>query len=205
MARRTLVVEVDEERVDAFVDALSHRSYLRIYELDRSERKQRKVCPCCGKRLSKEQVVRLDEDYLTDLLRVAEGMARAKSVILTNRSNPLSSLPPGEHERCITMSERFVARLADFGLIAKFMDGARETYHLTASAVLFLRDETSHSPAELAYLDGKLVESGGSVAMEDIVFKTVTKGQFLREAKDIVDRIPARFMSFVNTGQMPLV
>jgi len=205
MATRTLILEVDEDKADALVDALSQRSYLNIFELDREQRRARKACPCCGKRLSKEKAVQLNEGYAVALLRLARMMRRAKSIIITNKSNPRSKLPPVEHDRCLDLEAVAIRRLVDFGLVREFADGNRVTYHLTTAGIEFLRGAGEHSPAILVYIDENLIETSDSISLEQITFKQVDKNQFVRDVKEALDSISAQTMSFVMTGQMPLV
>jgi len=205
VARKVFVLEVDEDKAASLIEALSARSFLSVYTLDRETRKAHKSCPCCGKRLSKEVVVDLGEDLLRELLRIVKAMQVSKSVILVNKDNPKDRLPPGEFDRCLEMSPLVVTRLEDLGLIRSFQDGARKTYHVSAQALSFLQTGGAYSPAFAVYVDKVLVDKGGSVAIEDLSFKLVSAGRFRKEAFDLVDQLPERIVGFVMTGQIPLV
>jgi hypothetical protein len=206
MSNRILILEVDADKYDGIVEALSKRASVRVVSMDREARKHLRECPACHRKLAKESSFTLDEKIVDALIRVAEKMRIAKTVVLVNEDNPQAALSSIEHERCVEVDAMVIHRALTLGLLKSFMDGARLTHYVTTAGLEFLSGEKPASPCTMYVLDGEVVETGGELAIENVKFKDVHRaGSVARDGARAVKAIPEHVMSFVINGQMSLI
>jgi len=204
MAARTIVLNVDEDKADGLLDALSKRPYIDVVAMDREGRKRFRDCPCCNKRLSKEITYTVNEAMLMAMLEVLRKMAVSKTVILTNKDTLRDSLPVVEQDRCAEFDLPLLHKAKTLGLLKPFMDGNRETYF--TDAIDFFSNEDAHSPSYMISLDGEVVETGGSMFIDGVKLKDEkSRDRLKREFRDALKKIPKDTITFVTNGQMSLV
>ena len=204
MARRTVILQVEESKADGLVDALSKRDYISVVRMDREGRKHLRDCPACNKRLSQEVSYTINEKMLEAMLGVIRKMSVSKGVILINKENPLNLIPDVEHRRCVEFDHKLAARAEALGLLTPFMDGDRQTYFTEALDFFLCAD--SHEPSPLVTLDGEIVDKGGVIAFEEVKLKDEKRrDQLKRLFREAVGAIPESTITFVENGQMSLV
>ena len=204
MARRTVVLSVDEGKADDLLEALSKRPYIEVISMDRAGRKRLRDCPCCRRVLSKESAFVINEKMVLAMLGLIKAMTVARTVILINKENPIDDIPSIERDRTCEFDHRLADKAEVLGLIQPFMDGTRETY-FTDSLDFFLGEE-SHSPCNLTTLDGEVVETGGSMFFDEVKLKDEnSRDRLKREFRDAIRAIPKSTITFVKQGQMSLV
>lgn len=206
MSRRIIVLDVEADKHDGLVDALCKRPYIHFIPMDREARRQLVHCPACKHKLSKETSFTLNEQVVDSLLKIVDKMKVAKTVILVNKDNPLSRIPPVEHERCVEVDPLVVFRAETLGLLKAFVDGSRPAYYVTMAGIDFLSGERPASPCTMCVLDGEVVELSGEMMIENVKFKDVHRaGSVARDAARAVKALPESVMSFVTSGQMSLI
>lgn len=204
MAKTTIILSVDEGKASGLVSALGKRDYIDVISLDREGRKKLRDCPACHKQLSKERKHVIDDKLLGPMLGLVRKMAISKTIILTNKENPYENIPPVEQERCQEFEMRLLRKAEALGLVTSFMDGSRKTYF--TDALPFLLNEESHSPSYMITLDGEVVETGGSVFLDEVKFNNDTqKDRLKKDLRKAVESIPDSTVTFVKNGQMSLV
>jgi hypothetical protein len=201
-----LILDVDADKYESVVEAMKKRPSIRVVSMDREARKNLSECPACGKRLSKESSFTIDEKIVDALIKIAEKMRVAKTVVLVNKDNPITALSSIEHERCVEIDPVVIHRALTLGLLKSFMDGARLTHFVTAMGLDFLSGEKPASPCTMHVLDGEVVETSGELAIENVKFKDVHRaGSVARDGARAVKAIPEHVMNFVTKGQMSLI
>jgi hypothetical protein len=206
MSSRVLILDVDADKYDGIVEALSKKSSVRVVSMDREARKHLRECPACHRKLAKESSFTIDEKLVDALIKVAEKMRVAKTVVLVNEDNPKSSLSSLEHDRCVEVDATIIHRAETLGLLKPFMDGARLTYYISATGLDFLSGEKPASPCTMFVLDGEVVETSGELLIENVKFKDVHRaGSVARDGARSVKAIPQHVMNFVINGQMSLI
>jgi hypothetical protein len=206
MSSRVLILDVDADKYDGIVEALSKKSSVRVVSIDREARKHLRECPACHRKLAKESSFTIDEKLVDALIKVAEKMRVAKTVVLVNEDNPKSSLSSLEHDRCVEVDATIIHRAETLGLLKPFMDGARLTYYISATGLDFLSGEKPASPCTMFVLDGEVVETSGELLIENVKFKDVHRaGSVARDGARSVKAIPQHVMNFVINGQMSLI
>jgi hypothetical protein len=201
-----LILDVDADKYDSVVDAMKKRSSIRILSMDREGRKKFVDCPCCGKRLSREQSFTINDQFIECLTQIAQKMTVDKTVIAIFEGMSLMSISPVERERCVVLDEKMVKRAEILGLVKSFVDGMKTTYFVTAAGIDFLKGEKPASPSTIVTLDGEVVETSGELLLDNVKFKDAIHGDTIkRNARDAVKRIPERVMEFVVNGQMSLI
>ena len=202
----TVVLEVAVEKAPELVSALSKRDYINVVNLDRAEKKRRKVCPCCGHKFPREVVYMVTCEIVEALLSVVYKMKVSKSVVLVNKDNSIDLLPEYERSRCVEMPDRVAQRAMALGLLQPFQDGSRLTHFVTGTGIAFLVNKEPLSPSTLVVSHGEIVEQSGSMMIEDVKFKDrIRHDKFLREARRVIAELPKAVMEFVEKGQMSLV
>jgi hypothetical protein len=206
MERETIILEVEVGRAEDLREALSKRAYIDIVTLSREERKKRKSCPCCKRKFSREIIYYVSDQVLEGLLAMLEKHAIAKSLVITNKKRRADRLPPVELERAVDFGYLAFERAKHLGLVSEFMDGSRETYHLTSAAFAFLSDKAPLSPGTVVLLDGEVVDSFGEIALDGVRFKDrVRRDEVLKHIKRAVKNVPKHVVEFIEQGQMSLV
>lgn len=206
MPGRILILDVDADKYDGIVEALRKRPSVRVVSMDREARKGLRECPACNRKLSKESSFTLDEKIVDSLIKIAEKMRVAKTVVLVNEDNPLAALSSVEHERCVEIDPVVIYRAEILGLLKPFLDGSRNTHYITTAGLEFLSGEKPASPCTMFVLDGEVVETSGELAIENVKFKDVHRaGSVARDGARTVKAIPEHVMSFVANGQMSLI
>jgi hypothetical protein len=206
MSSRTLILDVDVDKYDGIVEALSKRPSVRVVSMDREARRHLRECPACHRKLAKESSFTLDEKIVDALIRVAQKMKVSKTVVLVNEDHPKSGLSTVEHERCVEVDAVVVHRAMTLGLLSSFMDGARLTHYVSAAGLGFVSGEKPASPCTIYVLDGEIVEVSGELAIENVKFKDVHRsGSVARDGARAVKALPDNVLSFVNNGQMSFI
>jgi uncharacterized protein (UPF0212 family) len=206
MARETIILDVDATRAGDLREALSKRDYINIVTLDRDDRKNRKACPACNRKLSREVVYFVTDQVLVALLAMLKKHAIAKAVVVTNKKVRADRLPPVELERAVDIQPPVLERAKRLGLVAEFTDGSRETHHLTAAAMAFLSNKAPLSPGTVVLLDGEPVDSFGEIALEGVRFKDrVRRDEVLKHIRRALKDVPQSVVEFIENGQMSLV
>lgn len=206
MTRRLLVLEVDEDKYDGLLDAMSKRNYVRVVDMSRDGRKQLSDCPACRRKLSREVSYTINENMVEALTRITQKMTVAKTVVITNKDQPADSIPIIERERAVEVDATTVFRAVELGLLRAFMDGSRSTHHITADGMGFLTGEKAASPCTIVTLDGEVVEKSGQILVQDIKFKDQARSTtVLTAASRSVGALPDAVVSFVVDGQMSLL
>ena len=206
MPTRTLILEIEADKYDGFVKALAARPHIQVISMEREARKNLVNCPCCDRKLSKESTFTINEDMVDALTRIVQKMSIAKTVIIVNKENPASLVPPIEAERCVELSPLMVFRAQALALIAPFLDGSRPTYFVTSAGLSFLSGEAPASPCSITTLDDEIVETGGVVAIDAVKFKdSMRSTAAIRLASMAVEALPASVANFVTNGQMNLI
>lgn len=201
---RTVVLDVEESKVDGLLEALTKRPYITVVSMDREGRKRLRTCPCCKERIKKEKPYTIDEKMLRAMLRMIGGMSVSKTVILTNKDTLLSDVPPVEHERCVEFEVPLLKKAESLGLLKPFIDGARKTYF--TDALDFFLNEEPHSPASMVTIQGELVETSGSMFFDEVKLKNEkSRDQLKRELRDAIKKIPESTITFLRSGQLSLV
>lgn len=203
--RRALFVEVDEDRADDLIKALSQRSYINIVSCTIEEKRKRKVCPCCNRAFPREVRYSFTGEILEALLAILYTMKIAKSVVVVNKHNPAEKLPPAELERTVQVDQRILEKAIVLGAVKKFVDGSRDTYFVTAKAISFLYGDEPFEPAELVYYNDACVEAKGKVLVGEVKFKDLIRQEiYLREVKKAIRNLSTSTMNFVKSGQLSL-
>lgn len=206
MSNRILVLDVDADKYDGIVEALSKRPSVRVVSMDREARRHLRECPACHRKLSKESAFTLDEKIVDALIRVVQKMRVSKTVVLTNEDNPQAGLSTIEHERCVEVDAVVIHRAMTLGLLKSFMDGARLTHYVPTAGLDFISGEKPASPCTMYVLDGEIVEISGELTIENVKFKDVHRaGSVARDGARAVKALPESVLSFVNSGQMSLI
>ena len=206
MAGRILILDVDEDKYDGVVDALRKRPSIRVVSMDRDARKHLAKCPACHRKLSKESSFTIDEKIVDALILVAGKMRVAKTVVVVNEDNPISSLSSVEHERCVEIDPIVLHRAVTLGVLKSFMDGARLTHYVTTMGLDFLSGEKPASPCTMYVLDGEIVETSGELTIDNVKFKDGHRASSVaRDGARAVKALPEHVMSFVTNGQMSLI
>lgn len=206
MSSRILILDVDVDKYDGIVEALAKRQSIRVVSMDREARKHLRECPACHRKLSKESSFTLDEKIVDALIKIAEKMRVAKTVVIINDDNPISGISTVEHERCVEIDQMVIHRAVTLGLLKSFRDGARLTHYVTAMGLEFLSGEKPASPCTMFVLDGDVVETSGELTIENVKFKDMHRaGSVARDGARAVKAIPEHVMSFVTSGQMSLI
>jgi hypothetical protein len=201
---RTVVLSVEESKVDGLLDALTKRPYITVVSMDREGRKRLRTCPCCKERIKKERPSTIDEKMLRAMFRVIRGMSVSKTVILTNKDTLVEEVPHIERERCVEFEVPLLEKAESLGLLKPFIDGARKTYF--TDALDFFLNEEPHSPALMVTLQGELVETSGSMFFDEVKLKDEkSRDQLKREFRDAIKKIPDSTITFVKSGQLSLV
>jgi hypothetical protein len=204
MAKRTVILSVDEDKAQGLIDALGTRDHIEVLPMDREGRKRFRDCPCCNRKLSKEITYTINETMIIAMLRVLEKMEISKTVILTNKDTIYSSLPDIEKDRCTEFDLRLLDKAKTLGLLKPFIDGSRETYF--TDALDFFSNEEAHSPSYMITLDGEVVETGGSMFFDAVKLKDEkSRDRIKREFRDALKKIPKETITFVKNGQLSLV
>jgi hypothetical protein len=206
MSSRILILEVDADKYDGIVEALSKRPSVRVVSMDREARKHLPECPACHRKLSKESSHTLDEKIVDALIKIAEKMRVAKTVVLVNKDNPQAALSEIEHERCVEVDPVVIYRAETLGLLKSFLDGSRHTHYVTTAGLEFLSGDKPAAPCTIFVLDGEVVETSGELTIENVKFKDIHRaGSVARDGARAVKAIPEHVMSFVTNGQMSLI
>lgn len=206
MATRTLILEVDADKYDGIVEALSKRPSVSVVSMDREARRHLRDCPACHRKLTKESSFTLDEKIVDALILIASKMRVAKTVVVVNEDNPIASISSVEHERCVEIDPMVIHRAVTLGVLKSFIDGARLTHYVTTMGLDFLSGEKPASPCTMFVLDGEVVEISGELMIENVKFKDVHRaGSVARDGARAVKAIPDHVMSFVTNGQMSLI
>jgi hypothetical protein len=206
LAPKIVVLEVDADKADELVSALSKRDYISVVDLDRDEKKKRKLCPCCGHKFAREVICTVNQEILETLLPVIYKMKVSKSVILVNKDNPIARLPEYERPRCVEMSGRLIEKATTLRMLQAFKDGSRLTYFVTGPALAFLANREPLSPSTVVVVHGEVVERSGTTMIEDVKFKDrVRHDSLIYEARRAVAELPKAVVEFVEKGQMSLV
>lgn len=206
MAGRILILDVDADKYDGIVEAIRKKPSVRVVSMDREARKHLRECPACNRKLAKESSFTLDEKIVDALIKVAQKMRIAKTVVLVNEDNPIESFSSVEHERCVEVDTVVIHRAMTLGLLKSFMDGARLTHFVTTMGLDFLSGEKPAAPCTMFVLDGEVVETSGELAIENVKFKDVHRsGSVARDGARAVKAIPEHVIGFVTNGQMSLI
>lgn len=204
MSRKTIILHVDEDKAEGLVLALQKRPYIDAMIMDREERKRLRDCPACNRRLSKEVYFKINEKLILQMLAMLKVMAISKTVILINKNNPIKNIPAVEHARCVEFDPKMLARALALGLVKEFIDGLRETYF--TDVFDFFLNEESHSPCNFTTLDGKVIDVGGSMFLDEVKLKDENAKSILRrDLRDAIREIPDSTITFAKNGQMSLV
>lgn len=204
MASRTVILRVEESKVDDLLGALSKRPYIEVVNMDRESRKRLRDCPCCKTRLSKEVLFLINEKMLFAMLDLIRVMAISRSVILVNKDNPIEDIPSVERDRCSAFDRKLLEKAETLGLVRSFVDGSRKSYF--TDALNFFLNEEPHTPSQVVTLNGKVIETSGSMFFDEVKLKDEkTRDKLKREFKDAIKAIPASTRLFVESGQMTLV
>jgi len=205
MASKIVILEVPDDKCDGLIDAMQKRSYT-VHVLDRDGRKKLVDCPACNHKLSREKTYTIDDGFVEVLTKIAKKMVVAKTVIVTNKNNPMTAIPPIEYPRCVEIDQTMMFRAETFGMVKRFQDGNRLTHYVTAAGLSFLSGEKPASPCTVVTLDGDVVETSGELALENVDYENeIRAGTLKRDAQDAVEEIPEHVMKFVINGQMSLI
>lgn len=203
---RILILEVDEDKHDGFVEAIAKRPFIKVVSMEREARKALTDCPCCKKRLSKESAFTINDHMIEALTAIAEKMTIAKSVLIVNKEHPITAISAIERVRCIDIDPLMVLRAEALGLIKSFQDGSRPSYFITAAGLAFMSGEAPAKPCTMVTLDGEIVELSGELAIENVKFKEPIKGDTARRlAAKAAEELPDSVKNFVTNGQMSLI
>jgi len=201
---RTVVLNVEESKVEGLLEALIKRPYIAVVSMDREGRKRLRTCPCCNEKVRKEISFTINEKLLHAMLGVIRGMSISKTVILTNKDTLLEDVPPVEHARCVEFESTLLKKAEALGLLKPFIDGARKTYF--TDALDFFLNEESYSPSVMVTLQGEVVETSGSMFFDEIKIKDEKfRDKIKREFRDAIRAIPDSTITFVKSGQLSLV
>lgn len=203
---RILVLDIDDDKHDGFVEAIVKRAYIRVVSMEREARKQLSDCPCCGRRLSKELPFTVNDHIVEALVSIAGKMKIAKSVIIVNKDNLATTIPPVEMERCVEIDALTLFRLETLGLVCPFQDGSRETYFISATGLAFMSGEAPAKPCTVVTLDGEIIEMSGELTIEDVKYKDQIRGDTLKRlASRAVKALSDDVINFVTSGQISLI
>lgn len=205
---RILVLDIDDDKHDGFVEAIVKRSHIRVISMDREARKQLTDCPCCGRRLSKESTYTLDDHMIEALIAVAGKMtaAVAKSVLVVNKNHPITAISEIERVRCVEVDPLTILRAETLGLLQSFQDGSRLSHFITATGLGFMSGETPAKPCTMVTLDGEIIEMNGELAIENVKFKDQIRGDTLKRlASRAVKALPECALNFATSGQTSLI
>jgi hypothetical protein len=201
-----LILDVDADKYESTVEALKKRPSIRVVSMDREGRKKFVDCPCCSKRLSREQSFTVNGQFIECLTQIAQKMTIDKTVIPLFDGSSLMAISPIERDRCLILDEKTVKRAETLGLVRSFVDGMKTTYYVTAAGLGFLSGEKPAAPSTIVTLDGEVVETTGELLLDNVKFVDAIHGETIkRNARDSVKRIPERVMEFVVNGQMTLI
>lgn len=202
--KRTVVLSVEESKIEGLLEALMKRPYITVVSMDREGRKRLRTCPCCNEKVKKERSFTIDEKLLSAMFGVLEAMSISKTVILTNKENPIGDIAQVEHARCVEFDVSLLRRAETLGLLKPFIDGVRKTYF--TDAMDFFLNEESHSPAVMVTIQGEVVETSGSVFFDEVKLKDEkSRDRLKREFRDAIKKIPESTITFVESGQLSLV
>jgi hypothetical protein len=203
---RILILDIDDDKHDGFVDAMSKRPHIRVISMEREARKALVDCPCCRKKLSRESSFVINDHMIESLTAIVEKMAVAKSVLIVNKDNPISAISSVERERCVEIDPATVVRAVTLGLLQSFQDGSKPSYFVTAAGLAFMLGESPAKPCTMVTLDGEVVELSGELTIENVKFKDQIKGDTARRlASKAVKSLPDSVTNFVTNGQMSLI
>jgi hypothetical protein len=203
---RQIIIEIEDDKYDSFIEVIKKRPYIKHVSMSREDRRLIVNCPCCKQKLSRETSFVINEKMIDSLSSIVEKMRIAKTVILTNRENPLSLIAPIELERCVEVDLKTIVRCKILGLLQEFQDGSKITHFVTSKGIKFLTGESPAAPCLIITIDDEVIETSGEIMIDQVKFKDdIKRSSALHSSLSSVKMIPEYVMSFVTSGQMSFV
>ncbi len=205
-----VLLQVDEERADELIDALSKRAFVQVVKLDREARRGLGTCPVCERRFGKETAVTVNEAMFWAIDAIVSRMRQtgAKSIIIVGSENEIatSNLHEIEKKRAVVCSTEVLIQALRFKLLSEFTDGRQKTFYPTQACLDFFSGVKPLSPARIIIQDSKVIERSGHMVVEDVKFKDqIIRDRMLRDIKHKINGLSERVKTFVRTGQIPLI
>jgi len=200
-----LLLAVNDERVAELREALEKREYIKVIDLDRETRKKIGVCPACGRKFHRETTYIITEDLVEALAAMISGMRQAKSVVIINKKNHLKDVTLHERPRSVEVPAAILRRAVFFGLVEHLLDGEQDTYFVTAKGLEFMDGETV-SPATVVIVNDQIIDSSGSVKIEQVRFRNMTRHEMLiKSVKKLIKELPKEVRDYVVGNQTSLI
>ena len=205
-ATRYILLEVDSSKADELIAALVKRSYIKSVDLTKLEqRKLHTECPVCHKELTREWVATVTDQVVYGCLSILNGMKTNKSVVIYNKSY-IEEVRPIDRPRSVPFPYKplYTARL--LGLVGHFVDGSQDTFYVTPKGIEFLAKDEPLTPCRVTVVDNTVLDSSGSMKLDDVKSKDRAKfSETVLRLREAVKALPETTLTFVRTGQVPLL
>jgi hypothetical protein len=203
MAKRYLLLEVDESRCTELETALRTRSYVKTFSLPLSRQDREGTCKVCYHSFTKSKTISVTEELVCSMLRILIAINKYKTVVLIPQDREPSFL---QKERTLFMSEKLLASALQLNLLKKFMDGAQETYYITKIGLDFLSGNKKLDPARYIITDGLPPEPCDSLHVTEVKFKDLlAKDLILANIRTAIFDMPEKIKNFIINGQLVLI
>lgn len=204
--KRYLLLEVDETRAAELLAALRQRSYIKpINLLAASDRSRFDECPACRESLSKPTIATVTEHMVYGCLSILQAMRISKTAVVYNHSL-IKEVRPVDHQRAVPFPYKYLYHARLLGIIDHFLDGSQETFFVTTKGMDFLRGDEELSPARVTVVKNVIIESGGTIALDDVKRKDVARfSETVIKLREAIKALPETTMQFVKSGQVPLL
>ena len=202
MAKRYIVLEVDDAKAEELMTALGKRSYIRCLDMyNAQDRKSFRNCPACNQKMPSAWTGTVTDQLVTNCLAIITTMIKSKSVVIYNKSF-IDEVRPIDHARAVQVPYRqlFVGR--KLGIIGHHMDGSQDTFYVTKLGVDFLSGKKDLKPSTLTIVEDRVIHADGTINIQDIKSKDNAKHMTtLLNVEDAIKRLPSHVVQFITSGQ----
>lgn len=204
--KRYLLIEVDEAKADSLLTALLERSYIKHVNLFRlPDRDAFDECPVCKEELSKQWVATVTDQMVYGCLQILTMMRHSKTAVVYNKSF-LDEVRPIDRPRAVPFPYKLLYAARLLGIVDWFQDGSQDTFYITTKGMAFLSGDEELKPARLMVANHVVIESSGSMWLDDVKRKDVAKfSEAVIKLREAVKALPETTLQFVKSGQVPLL